>query len=82
MVEVKRRENQSPALHLGEEISGTARSSSAVVCAFVCWTKKVIVARVKGQGNAQNKKASVIDITFYGHNTRRGGQHLPTLKVQ
>jgi hypothetical protein len=40
------------------------------------------VARVKGQGNAQNKKALVIDISFYGYNARRGGQHLPTLKVQ
>lgn len=78
----KKRENQSPALHLGGEISGTARSLSAAVCAFVCWTKRVIVALVKGQGNAQNKKGSVIDISFYGHNARCGGQHLPTLKVQ
>lgn len=70
-----RRERTSPRAAPGREISGTARSFSAVVCAFVCWTKRVIVARVKGQGNDQNKKASVIDISFYGHNTPRCGQH-------
>jgi len=35
-----------------------------------------------GQGNAQNKKVSVINISFYGHNTRLCVQHLPALKLE
>ena len=67
-VEVNRRERTSPRASLGREISGTTRSLSTAVCAFVCWTRESLL---HGSVQRSKQKASVINISFYGHNTLR-----------
>jgi hypothetical protein len=68
-VEVNRRERTSPRASLGREISGTTRSLSTAVCAFVCWTRESLLHG--SMQRSKQKQASVINISFYGHNTLR-----------